>query len=449
MARRTLTDRKIRSFKPRAKPYDESDGDVPGLAVRVMPSGHRSFVLVSRFPGSPFPTRRAMGAYVQQSKIAPDHAPTVEALLVLDVLTLAEARLKAQAWRGMIGRGVDPAIEEERRRQAELQRHENSFAAVAEAFIADKLPSERKGREVERDIRRAFLPLWGKRPITDITDLDVLAVINAKKRKAPSQARNLLGTASRLFSWAIDQREYGLTASPCQNLKPTKIIGEKASGDRILSDDELFALWRTAKRMGYPFGTVYQILVLTALRLNEAADASWSEFDLRNGMWVIPAERMKARNSKARPHAVPITDDLLAILQDLPRFKKGDSLFSTTFGASPVWMSDKIKKRVNARMLRTLRALARHRGDDPAKVTLPAWKNHDVRRTVRSGLSRLKIAEEVREALLAHVRPGITKTYDHHDYFGEKREALELWAARLRSIVEPPIPNVVPMQARA
>ena len=85
----------------------------------------------------------------------------------------------------------------------------------------------------------------------------------------------------------------------------------------------------------------------------------------------------------------------------------------------------------------------RFRGDDPARVKLAHWRNHDIRRTVRSGLSRLKIAEEAREAVLAHARPGIKGVYDLHDYLDEKREALELWAARLRSIVEPPPPSNV------
>jgi hypothetical protein len=98
-------------------------------------------------------------------------------------------------------------------------------------------------------------------------------------------------------------------------------------------------------------------------------------------------------------------------------------------------------------MLRTLRALARRRGDDPKKVTLQPWKNHDIRRTVRSHLSRLKVAEEVREAVLAHVRPGIKGVYDLHDYLDEKREALSLWATRLKSIVEPPPSNVIALRA--
>src|SRR5260370_10958593 len=110
--------------------------------------------------------------------------------------------------------------------------------------------------------------------------------------------------------------------------------------------------------------------------------------------------------------------------------KKGDFLFSTTFGKKPVCIGNKIKKKIDARMLRTLKALARKRGDDPAKVELAHSINHDIRRTARSNLSRLRVTDEARQAVLAHARPGIKGTYDVYDYADEKREALELWAAR-------------------
>jgi integrase len=424
---KALTDRKLQALKrkpPKAgTTRDVDDGEVPGLKVRVMPSGERSFVLVARYPGSQNPTRRSLGMYGE--------------------LTLAEARSRARTWRELLRKGIDPRDQEERQRLAEQRKRANTFAAVAEDFIADKLPSERKGREVERDIRREFIPLWGGRPITDIEPIDGRAVIKAVKDRAPAQARNLLGIGKRLFSWAVDQQCYGLATSPFDNLKPTKIIGEKVAGDRILSDAEIFALRRAATRTPYPHGPVYLMLLLTALRLNEAADASWPEFDLTNRLWTIPASRMKGKSGKARAHVVPLTSDIAEILEALPRFRRGDFLFSTTFGASPCWMSNKVKRRIDWRMLRTIRALARRRGDDPSKVELAPWTNHDIRRTIRSRLSRLKITEEAREAVLAHVRPGIKGTYDHHDYLDEKREALGLWANRLREIVEPPPDNVV------
>ena len=402
---------------------DIYDTDPPSFGIRCSGTA-KSYILYTRLPGGKSPTRLALGD--------------------AEKLNLAAARKKAREWLDLIEQGKDPR-NVVREAQAEVQRRQrNTFAAVCEDFIRDKLPSERAGQQTERYIRINFLPVWGGKPITEITDLDVLAFIRAKKTKAPVHARNLLGVLKRLFGWAIDQRSYGLTVNPCANLRPTKIIGERVHGDRVLSDDELFALWRSAGRLEHPFCEVYRVLMLTGLRLNEVADASWAEFDLPKREWLIPATRMKGRTGKVRPHMVPITDDVKAILDTLPRFNQGNFLFSLKSGTLPVWMSSYIKTKLDNHMRRTLRALARSRGEDlVGREPLPPWTNHDIRRSVRSQLSRLKIPEEVREAVLAHVRPGIKGVYDHHDYLDEKREALGLWAARLRSIVNPQPSNVV------
>jgi integrase len=428
MARKTLTDRGIKALKPKDGPYIEPDLQVPGHGVRVMPTGHKTFVLTARYPGSKNPVPRALGSYGE--------------------LTLEQSREKARQWRISIKRGIDPKDQEERQRLSEQQKRKNSFAVVCEDFFKEKLSGERKGREVQRDIKRDLMPAWGALPITEIDDLRAISIIKTKKR-TPAQARNLLGTIKRLFGWIVDQRVYGLARSPMSDLKPTRIVGKKKIGRRILSDTELFALWRAVNRLPYPYGPAYRLLILAGLRLNEAADAHWSEFDLPNKIWVVPPDRMKGTNEEARPHAVPLTDDILALVESLPRFKRGKFLFSNSFGEKPAWLSDKIKKKIDARILRTLRALARRKGEDIDQVELPPWKNHDIRRTVRSNLSRLRISEEAREAVLAHARPGIKGVYDHHDYLDEKREALTLWAGRLRSIIEPPLKsdNIIRMTA--
>ena len=403
------------------------DTDPPSFGIRSSGTA-KSYILYTRLPGSPAPTRLALGDAQKMS--------------------LADARKKAREWLGLIAQGKDPR-EVERQVKAEAQRRQRTtFAAVAEDFIAHKLPSERGGRTIERAMRRDLLPLWSAKPITGITEADVLVLVRAKKAKTPAQAHNLLTLVKRFFGWALDQRAYGLTASPCVNLRPTKILGERAKGERVLTEGELFALWRGAGRLGYPYTEVYRLLMLTGLRLNEVADADWREFDMPRREWTIPAARMKGRPGKARPHLVPLTDDMLKILESLPRFKHGDYLFSSMLGAKAVWISSAVKARLDARMRRTLCALARRRGEDViGRERLQRWVNHDIRRSVRSQLSRLKIAEEVREAVLAHARPGIKGVYDHHDYLEEKREALQLWAARLRSIVSPSPANVVPLRA--
>jgi integrase len=422
--RKTLTDRLLRSLKPRADHYEITDALVPGLAIRVLSSGQKTFILIARFPGSKNPTRRALGSYGE--------------------LTLEQARNKARDWLELLRRGIDPRVHEERQRQAELRHQRNTFAAVAEDFIKEKLPGERKGREVERDIRRDFLPAWGRRPIAEVMAQDVRAVVKAAvDRGAPYQAHNLLVLARRLFSWAIDQHVYGLETSPCERLKPKAIIGKKASRTRILDDDEWRAFWRATARLGYPYGPLFRMLALTGQRKSEVAEAHWSEFDLARKLWTIPAERMKADAA----HVVPLTDDVIAILQSLPRFRKGDYVFSTTFGGKPVNGFSKAKERLDRRMLRSWRALARIRGEDRRKAEIKPFVIHDIRRTMRTGLSALPVPDLVRELVIAHTKPGLHKVYDQFAYLDEKRQALELWAARLRSIVNPPPSNVVALRA--
>jgi integrase len=402
VAKRTLTDRTVKALKPAkaGKRYDVSDSVVPGLAVRVTDSGQRTFVLIARFPGSKNPTRRALGDY--------------------GALTLEQARHNARHWLEMLRRGVDPKEEVEKKRAAELRRRQNIFAAVAEDFIRDKLSDERRGKDAERDIRREFIPRWGKLPVTEVTDAHVREVIKAVKDRGHSyMAHSLLTVARRLFSWAIDQRAYGLESSPCDRLKPKTLIGEKRPRQRVLNDDELAALWRASERINYPFGPLYRLLTVTGQRKSEVAGAIWSEFDLGKKLWVIPAERMKADAA----HVVPLTDDAIEILRSLPRFTKGDHLFSTTFGVTHVTAFSKAKTRLDKMMAAEL--------DGEIKP----FVIHDVRRTMRTGLSALPVPDLVRELVIGHTKPGLHRVYDQHAYLAEKRHALELWAARLREII--------------
>jgi hypothetical protein len=111
-------------------------------------------------------------------------------------------------------------------------------------------------------------------------------------------------------------------------------------------------------------------------------------------------------------------------------------------------MSSPIKRALDARMLRTLKALARRQGRSPHTVALPNWTNHDLRRVVRSGLSALRVPHNVAEAVLAHRPPGVAAVYDVHEYQDEKREALQAWAQRVAAIVNPQAAKVIPLRER-
>ena len=287
----------------------------------------------------------------------------------------------------------------------------------------------------ERDLRSVFIAAWGERPVSEITKTDVLEIIITKRNTAPQMARALLVLIKRFFGWVVDQEIYGLSTSPCEGLSGKKLIGELQSRDRRLTDAEIFAFWRATGRMGYPAGSVYRLLLLTGLRLNEAAQISWPE--VQGSTITIPASRMKGREGRAREHLVPLSSAAQEVIASVPRIKNWPFLFSYSAGKRPVTMTGPIKADLDKRMLRTLKALARHRGEDHHAVTLASWVNHDLRRVARSGLSALRIPHNVAEAVLAHRPPGIVGTYNLHEYEDEKAEALEAWAQRLATIVNP------------
>jgi len=440
---RLITDRFLRSLRPapRGQRVEVFDARVPGFGIRISDTkdsdparrgkaGRISFILYARFAADAAPTRRVIGVY--------------------GAITLEQARRTAGEWRSLIDKGIDPAVIEAEaiakaaRERAARIRH--SFGNAAEAFIADKLAQERRGKTAERDFRAAFVTAWAERPLGDITTLDVLEVIKRKKRKAPQMARALLVIIRRFFNWCIDQHTYGLTVSPCDRIKVEKIIGPSQSRSRRLTDPELFAFWRATGRMKHPVGSLYRMLLLTGLRLNEAAHLSWPE--VHGDSIVIPASRMKGRKGTAREHLVPLSSTAQEVIASVPRYRGAPFLFTFNAGKRPLAMTGQIKRDLDERMLRTLKAVARRSGEDQDEVTLPNWVTHDLRRVVRSGLSALRVPHNVAEAVLAHRPSGIVGTYDVHAYEDEKREALEAWARRLASIVNPAPAKVIKLRRR-
>jgi integrase len=396
MSKRRLTDRALKALKPAHKRYDVMDIDVPGFGVRVTERGQRSFILIARYPGSPNPTRRTLGEY-------PD-------------LSLEKARTRARHWRDLVRQGIDPKAEEERLKRLELRKQQTTFAAVAEDFIERHVRGHRQGRVTEREIRKELIAQWGERPISSITRDDVVILVEAiVRRPAPYLAHLVLGHARTLFNWAINRGAYGLETSPCDRIKPAALIGPKQPRQRVLSDAELTALWHGSEKLGYPFGPLYQLLVLTGARKSEVAGARWSEFNLTKKTWTVPPERFKSNAS----HLVPLSDAALAIIETLPRFTKGDHLFTSTYGEKPITGFSRGKRCIDKQML----------GAAP-------WVVHDIRRTVRTRLASLRVPDLVAEMVIGHGRKGLQRVYDQHTYEAEMREALELWAARLRDIFD-------------
>src|SRR2546429_2391416 len=133
VAKVNLTARKVKSLKPAkaGERYELLDLVVPGLGVRVTDGAARTWILKTRYPGSPHPTRRALGDY--------------------PAMSLERAREKAGRWRILIKQGIDPGVAEERERQAPVRRQATPLPAGAEDWFLDKFAGERNGKEVDRD----------------------------------------------------------------------------------------------------------------------------------------------------------------------------------------------------------------------------------------------------------------------------------------------------------
>ena len=159
----------------------------------------------------------------------------------------------------------------------------------------------------------------------------------------------------------------------------------------------------------------------------------WNELDIEARIWTIGRERTKAD----RALVVPLSQPALEIIELLPRFGSA-FLFPATRarklapGMSPAQArASKPMSGFNSGKRECDRLIA------AAGHEMTAWRWHDLRRTLRSNLARLRIPSDVAEAVIGHVIPGVRGVYDRHDYLREKAEALEAWATLLRDILDP------------
>lgn len=432
MARKNLTVKYIESRRrvPAAGTKDYADPQVPGLAVRVTSTGHRSWVLVARYPLHPKnPTRRVLCRYGAMDRDG--------------------VHERAREWLRLIERGIDPEVEVAKERAAAQRRQGNTWTAVVADYLEQHCKGLKKYGEAKRILEVELGTQWGARPITDITGLEVSAAIKAIKDRAPAQARNAFGWVAGLYSWAAGVGVYGVEASPTALLKPSKLIGPKVPRDRVLDDGELRSVWQAADAMAYPFGACVKLLMLTGARKLEIGNMSWPEVDLDKRIFTLPPQRSK----NGVPLVVPLSDSAYKILADLdekrrnppkpdradgtskpvlPRWDEGSFVFSTTAGARPINGFSKYKNRL----------------DKACGVT--GWVLHDLRRSMRTNLSALPVPDDVREAVIGHLPAGIKRVYDRYDRLDEKRRALGLWDKKLAAILNPPPPGVAKIEdARA
>src|SRR3984885_14976704 len=355
MARKKLTDLFVAKVAAPAKGrrVEYFDTTFPALALRVTSSGHKSWSLFYRHGGRL--RRYTIGNY-------PAFDP-------------ASARKAASSALHRLADGIDPGEEKRVRRNAPKPLADD-FESFAREYLERQVKRNTAAstyRETARIIEQDVIPEWGKRPIGSILRRDVIALVDKKVASgAEVQANRILARLRTLFGWAIEKDR--ISVNPCDGLKPpTK---EKAR-DRVLNEAEIRAFWAATKELGWPFGSLFRLLILTAQRRDEVATMEWSEIDLERHVWSLPRE--KAKNDQG--HDVHLSQQAVDLLLALPRIE-GGLVFSTN-GRTAVSGFSRSKERLDGLMAKSIG----HEVDP--------WILHDLRRTAATGMAGLRVLPHV------------------------------------------------------
>ena len=391
-----LTKKLIDSFK-----YDGDgkrdirwDSEIRGFGIRLYPSGKKSFVISYRSNG-----RKHLMVLDQYGKI-----------------TLDEARKLAQQRFGEIANRENPL----KVKKAATKKNKWTVNKAFKDYLSRYAKAQTKSWEqVERFFEFDVLPQWGKHPLEDIKREDVIKMIDAiVDRGSRVMANRALAYLRKFFNWSVER---GLIEfSPAQNI--SKPASEKAR-DRILSDSELRHVWLACNEVGYPFGYLMQMCLLTGQRRGETVNMRWNQIDLDKALWTLPKEMTKSD----RAHTVPLSPLAVQILENAP--KLGDYVF-TSSGKRPFDNFTRGKGQVDRRTNQIRKA--------EALPHIRHWTPHDLRRTFASGLAGLGTAPHVIEKMLNHssgIISGVAAVYNRYEYANEKEAAINAWSDKIEELL--------------
>lgn len=367
MAKQALTEERIDALRPRRQRYEVKDPGCRGLEVRITPSGTRTFCAVYKTQGRQ--RRETLGRFPQ--------------------LSLTDARKR-----------VADILE---RRQAAP----DTIAGLSNRYL-DQHPNP---SDAERVFRLHINPRVGQQFAARLRRADVLELLDAVKGNGKTVARDVHKHLRAMYYWAMDYELVGNNpAARISKIKRPELRDADDDG-RPYTDEELKAVWHAAVQMGYPFGTLYQLLMLTGQRRGDWSDARWSETVDRS--LVVPAERYKTR----RQHTVPLSTPVRGLLQRLPRFGDSDFLFPSQGGKGDT-ISGFSRAAAICRRLSGVHV-----------------RPKDFRTTMRTRMSQLSVRLDVAEMILGHVQDRMVRIYDQHNFEQEKRAALEKYARHLKRVV--------------
>ncbi|MDQ5880833.1 MAG: hypothetical protein QG616_663 [Pseudomonadota bacterium] len=402
-----LTASRIESLKATDKRIEIADPACAGLQLRITPAGAKSWWW--RFYWQGARQKLLIGTY-----------PATTLAAAHDAVTVA---------RNLLDRGIDPRTAERpklarRRTEApaatDTPAGRNSIENLCSEFMDRHVtPRRKQPAYVQRIIDKEILKPWAGRDARTIKPREVVELLDAiVDRGKPVMANRTAGVLSQLFRFGIHRSL--IETSPVQLLyRPG---GKEKPRDRALDDAELAALLvnldEAARFRDSKLPNVLRILLLTGQRRGELALARWSDVDLKANTWTIPKENTKTGVG----HVVPLSDWAAREFAELKKLADGSRFVLPA--SDPTKSADpKLITRSVARCQARLK-----------KVGVGTFTPHDLRRTCRTGLARLKVEPHIAERVLNHAQETIPGTYDVHDYLDEKRTALDKWAAHLEGL---------------
>lgn len=398
-----LTDLQIRDWIKRGEHFD-TRGDGDGLYLRYREvDAVPSWIFRYRFAGKA--RKMNIGSY--------------------KVRSLADARNKAKELRAQVALGFDPAGEKQERKRENARKIDEEKLRLTMGQLADeyfaamilgrwKHPNIVRAR-IENDIK----PNIGHLPIGDVKPQHIDAMLKEiVKRGAPTMANDVLRWTKRMFDYAVKRQMCQFNPAAPFNLADAG--GREESRDRWLTRQELAALFAAmhAARGWNRLNThAVKLLLLLACRREELIAAPVAEFDLDGAVWHLPAERTKT----GKAIDIPLPRQAVAILRDL-----------LTAGGGSAWLfpARKMQERMVPHIdLNTVgAALNKHVRPALRKQGVPDFTVHDFRRTARTHLAALGVSPYVAERCLNHAVKGVEGIYNRHDFFDERKEALQKWA---------------------
>ena len=284
-----LTELSVTRIKPpQSGRLEVWDSTLPAFGLRITAAGARSYVVAIRKLGAKHPSRIKVGEPGRMS--------------------LADARARARELM------ADPsALEPQEPAKVD------TVDSMAREYVERHLKrNTRRWRDAEQMLARDVLPHWRRRPANDITRRDVLDILDIVMDRSPVSANRVMSLIRRLYNWGMDR---GIVeANPAAGIRPPH---REHPRDRTLSEDEIRTLWGAWETMGYPFGTIQQLLLLTAQRRGEVAGMRWDQLDLERGVWRLASADTKT----GREHVLPLSPPVIEILRAVPQFAGSALLF--------------------------------------------------------------------------------------------------------------------------